>query len=127
MDGEIIYRPSEYVDFELTGRVFSPDELTLASFVAGTLRLNSIKLLFLLFRQQEVQKKMKAMLHVTKKIILRCRVGTGVVGEDVGSAYRKKENPKTIAGEGSFLLNKKKQDILSGNIILMSGKFVLGK
>ena len=58
MDGEIIYRPSEYVDFELTGRVFSPDELTLASFVAGTLRLNSIKLLFLLFRQQEVQKKM---------------------------------------------------------------------
>ena len=38
MERNIVYIPSEYIDTALAGKRYSPEELTFAPFVAGTLR-----------------------------------------------------------------------------------------
>jgi len=48
--------PSEYVDYEMTSQIFSPDQLTLAPFVAGTLREIILSLEFAKFPKSSRRK-----------------------------------------------------------------------
>jgi len=52
----VVYMPSEYVDYEMTSQIFSPDQLTLAPFVAGTLREIILSLEFAKFPKSSRRK-----------------------------------------------------------------------